>query len=146
MASFLGTPKLEILPPPSITRWWEFLLPLRPQFRLLADFVYWDSRGRRWIAHKGTVVNGLSSPRFFWRLLPPLSWRGISASVIHDAYCIPPYERCSVDVHWVLWDCMRTDGVLKIIANVVWFLTRFGGPRFKAVDKNKSQKDRNDAE
>lgn len=101
--------------------------------RLTHPVVFVDPNGRAWRASVERIVNGLSSPRFLWRVQPPFVGRAREASVIHDVLCedqpVPsPY------VHWVFWCAMRANGVHPVEAWARWFAVRWFGPRFHSKE------------
>ena len=98
--------------------------------RLIEPVVFIDPEGRTWRADAGRTVNGLSVPRFFWRIQPPLTGKAREASVIHDVLCVD----CPVSsryAHWVFYCAMRANGVGPIEAFDRWAAVRMFGPRFK---------------
>lgn len=55
---------------------------------LLVEVIYRDLAGRRHRASIGMPTDGLSIPRFFWRLAgPPFRHPYLLAAIIHDHYC-----------------------------------------------------------
>lgn len=97
--------------------------------RLLKDFAFHDSRGFRWVARAGSVINGASSPRVFWRFVPPFigAWR--RASVVHDCACVEqsqPYR----DVHWMFYEACRAGGCSRPWAFVLYLSVRYIGPNW----------------
>lgn len=70
--------------------------PSRGYAILLKDLVYCDLAGRKHRAHAGMPTDGLTIPRFFWRLVgPPFRHQFLLAAIIHDHYC---YKAASLDV------------------------------------------------
>ncbi|MGI4886866.1 MAG: DUF1353 domain-containing protein [Janthinobacterium lividum] len=62
--------------------------PANRCMQLLADFWYDDPAGRRWLAPKGSVVNGASIPAALWSALgSPYTGAYRRASVVHDVAC-----------------------------------------------------------
>ena len=104
-------------------------LPNGRDMRLLADVVFVDPKGRIWRADTGRVVNGLSSPRVFWRIQPPFVGKAREASVIHDVAC-EDQQMPSPYVHWVFWCAMRANGVGPVEAWCRWRMVSWFGPRF----------------
>lgn len=97
--------------------------------RLLKDFAFHDSRGFRWVAPANAVINGASSPRWAWRVVPPFigAWR--RASVVHDCACVDqsqPYR----DVHWMFYEACRAGGCSRPWAFVLWLSVRYIGPNW----------------
>lgn len=71
-------------------------IPGTPYAVLLCDVVYVDAAGRRHVARRGMVTDGMSVPRFFWRVVgAPFRNGYLLACIIHDHYCykaatVPP--------------------------------------------------------
>jgi Protein of unknown function (DUF1353) len=56
--------------------------------RLEEDFAYVDTRGKRWHAGKGSIVNGASIPHALWSVIGgPFEGPFRNASVVHDVGC-----------------------------------------------------------
>ena len=95
---------------PVITEW----LADGRLMRILNDVSFLDSSGKLWIAKSGTIINGASIPRFFWRVIgSPYVGKYRRSAVIHDAYYDSQDEpRKKVDQ--MFYECMIVDGVSKI--------------------------------
>ncbi|MBD3405738.1 MAG: DUF1353 domain-containing protein [Candidatus Lokiarchaeota archaeon] len=101
---------------------------------LLRNIAYIDPNGYVWKAWRGNIVNGLSTPRWCWFIIPPYVAKAREASVFHDVWCevgknginCPP----SWKVHQMFYFAMRANGVHPIPAFVRWFFVRVFGPRF----------------
>jgi len=126
---FEGRLLLEIPPPPSKRKWWEWFLPLRPQAIVRSDFSFVEPDGTKWVARDGDEFNGISSPWCFWRLMPPFSWREIRAAVLHDPECVRR-TKPSWRVHRMLRLAMRCDHASPLRAWIAWVAVIIGGPRF----------------
>ena len=126
--------EIRILPPPKKRLWWEWIFPRRPQARLIEPFTYTEPGPYRlpWTSWDNEEINGLSSPRVFWRLMPPFSWRGIRASALHDPACVRK-ERPSWQVHRMMYYAMRCDNESPPRAWVAWAVVRVFGPRFSGT-------------
>ena len=97
--------------------------------RLLLPVVYRDPKGRIWKVPAGFIFNGLSVPRFFWRLTPPYAGRAREASVVHDYLCV--IKPCnSTTAHWVFYWALRANGVGLWTAWTRWAAVRFFGPQW----------------
>ncbi len=120
---------LRILPPPGKRLWWEWIFPRRPEAELRSYFGYIDPDGRSWASPAGAKINGLTTPRVFWRLMPPFSWRGIRAAALHDFAC-ERKNRPSWRVHRMMYHAMRCDYESPPRAWVAWAVVRAFGPRF----------------
>ena len=97
--------------------------------RVDEDLQFTDAAGLQWTAPAGSIVNGASVPRFFWRLFPPLTGRYREASILHDVYCVNK-SRPSPLVHAMFYEKMRHDGVACWKACCMWAAVRCFGPRF----------------
>lgn len=107
-------------------------LPNGREMVLLEDVTYIDSKGKRWEAKAGDIIDGASIPRFFWRVIgSPFVGKYRRSSVIHDVYCKNKTEE-SVAVHAMFLEAMETDGVTKIKRKAMWSAVRCCGPRFHA--------------
>lgn len=114
--------------------------PFRPQTEwcsdgesmvLTAPFFFVEASGTVWECPPGSVVNGASIPRFFWRLIgSPLTGKYRLASIPHDVHC-DLRERPSREVHAMFYRAMRAAGVCWPKAWVMWAAVRIFGPRFK---------------
>ncbi len=135
---FEGVLNLHVTEPPDRREWWECFFPRRPCLIVASyGFSYVDPDGRRWAVPYGSYVNGLTTPWFLWRLMPPFSWREIWASVVHDVACfkegdvIVDGEPASFqEVHQVLYLAMRCKHVHPVRAWWAWLGVRMFGPRF----------------
>ncbi|MDH5716416.1 MAG: DUF1353 domain-containing protein [Spirochaetia bacterium] len=75
--SFSGDPK---------TKWLSESNEPDRYMELLEDFVYTDANGKKWIAKKGTKINGASIPRALWSIVgSPFAGDYRRASIVHDA-------------------------------------------------------------
>ena len=81
------------------------------KMRILEDVCFTDSNGKIWTAPSGSIVDGASIPKFFWRVIgSPFVGRYRRPSVIHDVYCdkkSEPYEA----VHNMFLEAMECDHV-----------------------------------
>ena len=102
--------------------------------RLLDSLAFEDKHGLQWVAPIGSVVDGASIPRFFWRFIGgPFSGKYRDASVIHDVYCVLQ-DRPSPEVHAMFYEAMRARGVWRTKAFLMWMAVRVFGPRFRGLD------------
>ena len=120
---------IRVIPPPEKRLWWEWVFPRRPRVVLLRTFIYAGPGGSRWSSLIHEKINGLSTPRFFWRLMPPFEWRGIRASALHDSAC-ERKDQPSWRVHRMMYRAMRCDHMSPPRAWVAWAVARLFGPRF----------------
>jgi len=102
--------------------------------RILRPAIFHDPDGRDWIVEVGALVNGLSTPRFFWRESPPYTGKAREASVFHDVACGKRLFDSPI-VHQMFYRVMRANGVGPWVAWTRWAAVRVFGPRFKAGDK-----------
>ena len=103
---------------------------------LIEDVVFVDPLERVWRVPAGFRLNGLSSPRFFWRVCMPYEGRTREASVVHDWLCVEkPIP--SADAHWVFYSAMRANGVPWFPAFIRWLAVRMFGPRFGKKAQNR---------
>lgn len=112
--AFLGEPQVQ-------------LLEDGRRIQLLADYRFRDARGNIWTTPAGTVVDGASIPRFFWRSFgPPLCGQYRNASIIHDYYCQTRNVRAS-DVHRMFYEACLAEGLAPRRARIAyWAVRRFG--------------------
>jgi hypothetical protein len=109
----------------------EWLTTNRREMRLLEDFKFIDKAGIEWIAPAGSIIDGASIPRFFWRIIgSPFIGNYRRASVIHDVYC-KTQEKPSPEVHAMFWEAMLTDMTPRRKAIEMWIAVRLFGPRFQ---------------
>jgi hypothetical protein len=103
---------------------------------LREDFAYIDSRGQRWLAPAGTVVDGASIPRLFWTVIgSPFAGRYRNASVVHDIECDEmrsPWQ----DVHRMFYEACRCGGVDEAQAKIMYYAVYHFGPRWQSVVEN----------
>jgi len=101
--------------------------------KLLKSLSYIDKEGTEWNAPSGSLVDGASIPRFFWRFIgSPFSGKYRRASVIHDVYCNNEIKP-SKSTHKVFREMMLTDEVPKLKAWMMWLAVRTFGPRCKGL-------------
>lgn len=97
---------------------------------LLADYAYIQSNETRWLAPKGTKVDGASIPKVFWSLIGgPFEGKYRNASVIHDRYC-DTHERPWRDTHRMFYEAMRCNGVAIAQAKIMYYAVYRFGPRW----------------
>jgi hypothetical protein len=98
--------------------------------RLLRDFWFVDGNGKMWTAPEGSVIDGASIPRFFWRAVGgPFSGRYREPSVIHDVYCVTRTESHE-DVHRMFHEAMLCNGVGEKKAWSMYKGVRWFGPKW----------------
>lgn len=92
-----------------------------------ATFV--DPQGQEWQIYVGDRINGLSVPRFFWRLLMPYEGKFREASAFHDVWC-DLRTRSSKETHLMFYNAMRANGVDRLRAWLAWQIVNTFGPHF----------------
>ncbi|MGH8851707.1 MAG: DUF1353 domain-containing protein [Casimicrobiaceae bacterium] len=100
--------------------------------RLTTDFAFVDSRGVRWEAPAGRVVDGASIPDALWSSLIGTPYIGDyrRATVVHDIACrdrVRPYE----EVHYMLYEAMLCDGVTPDREALMYTALRLFGPKWR---------------
>lgn len=95
--------------------------------QLTSDFGFQDCRGKVWLAPAGTIVDGASIPRFFWRTFgPPFVGQYRNASIIHDFYC-ESRTAPSSEVHRMFFEACLAGGLSARKAKLAyWAVRRFG--------------------
>ena len=101
--------------------------------KLVEPFAYLDSKGQRWDAPAGSIVDGASIPQFAWSIIGgPFEGRYRNASVIHDIACVQ-HQRDWQDVHNVFYMGMLASGVDRMKAKIMYSAVYHFGPRWPAV-------------
>jgi hypothetical protein len=100
------------------------------KMKLIEDFSFVDANGKVWEAPKGSVVDGASIPRIFWRSVgPPFVGKYRRASVLHDVACkeqTEPHE----DVHKMFYDAMLCDRTPQKKAKIMYDVVKTFGPKW----------------
>lgn len=100
------------------------------KMKILQDFSFIDSNGTAWVCKKGSIVDGASIPRPFWKIIgPPLTGSYRRSSVIHDVYC-DSKARSANDTHRVFYEMMRADGVPINEAKIMYWAVKTFGPKW----------------
>jgi len=101
------------------------------EMRLTKDFFFVDSKGARWAARAGSVVDGASIPRFAWSLIGgPFEGQYRESSVIHDVACDEKKESWE-RLHEVFYEGMLASGVSESLASVMYEAVYHFGPRWE---------------
>lgn len=101
------------------------------KMKLLEDFAYVDASGKRWLAKKGSSIDGASIPRALWWSGGPYEGTYREASVVHDVYCDEdPKSATWRAVHRMFYDAMLTSGVEQARALVMYGAVFRHGPRW----------------
>lgn len=96
--------------------------------QLLEQFVFTAPDGKRWVAPKGSVVNGASIPDALWAAVgAPFVGDYRRASVIHDVACEKKQAPADA-VHLAFYYAMRADGVGWVKANAMYQAVKRFGP------------------
>ena len=99
---------------------------------LVQAFAYIEPNGKRWMAPKGSVVNGASIPQAFWSIIGgPFEGAFRNASVVHDVGCDEQNESWE-DVHRMFHDACRCGGVSSQKAKMMYWAVYNFGPRWSA--------------
>ena len=114
----------------------EWLADDPRKMRLLDDINFIDPSGKEWHAPAGSIVDGASIPRFFWRVIgSPFVGRYRRATVIHDVYCVTRSEPHEA-VHNMFLEAMLDDGVSGIKANLMFDAVFNHGPKWDKDGKD----------
>ena len=88
--------------------------------KLMQNFAFTGPDMKRWVAPKGSVVNGASIPAALWSTAgPPFVGDYRRATVIHDVACEEKTEPHD-EVHRAFYFAMRADGVGRLKANTMY--------------------------
>lgn len=114
---FSGSPKLEQLPDGR-------------RKKLLETLVFTDPNGKKWVAPKGSIVDGASIPSIGWSIIgAPFTGKYLAASIIHDVACEEKKEK-SKDVHKAFHRAMLASGVGWAKAKLMFGAVILGGPKW----------------
>ena len=103
------------------------------RMRLLEPFVFTDSKGVRWVAEAGDVIDGASIPTELWAIVgSPFVGDYRRASVLHDVAC-QRRPASSKTVHRMFYEAMRTDGVDEGTALRFYTAVRLFGPSWSVA-------------
>lgn len=119
-------------PPPGV----GFLQPARVEFlpdgrkvRLLAPFAYGDLGRRTWVVPPGYITDGSSVPKVFWSFdMAPFAGKYRDASILHDYLCDLRATPTSEEAHLLFYEAMRTSGVERATAHLMWRMVSWFGP------------------
>lgn len=100
------------------------------EMKILQDFSFIDSNSVAWVCKAGSIVDGASIPRLFWKIIgPPLVGSYRRASVIHDVYCKSKARKAS-ETHKVFYEMMLADGVPVNKAKLMYLAVKLAGPKW----------------
>ena len=119
VGTFSGTPKTEWLNQPADDA---------RDMRLLEEFDYSDSNGKRWDAPLGSIINGASIPQWLWNTMgSPYTGCYRNASIVHDIACVratTKAERKTADK--MFWEACVAGGCTEPQANDLYAGVRIG--------------------
>ena len=99
---------------------------------LVKDFMYTDPSSAKWVAAKGSKVDGASIPQILWSLVGgPYEGKYRNASVVHDTECTKPYKHRWQAVHEMFYFASRAGGVDWLKAKVMFAAVYHFGPRWE---------------
>jgi Protein of unknown function (DUF1353) len=117
---FSANPKVELLTEPTGRK-----------IRLLEQFTFTDSNGRRWPVPPGAIADGASIPWQFWSIIGgPLDGPYRNPSIVHDYYC-DSRTRKSLDVHAMFYSAMLCAEVGPKRAFIMYEAVKRFGPYWK---------------
>lgn len=100
------------------------------KMKLLESVSFVDDTEKVWVAPAGSIIDGASIPRFFWRVIgSPFIGMYRRASVIHDVYCVTRSELYE-EVHQMFDNAMRADGVPDVKRIAMAEAVKKYGPRW----------------
>ena len=100
--------------------------------KLLEDLIFIDSKGKKWTAKKGHVVDGATIPEFFQGFIgTPYGGQYVLASVIHDVAYDEKKESWQ-DVHQAFYDAMLASGVEARKASLMYIAVYEASQRWGA--------------
>jgi hypothetical protein len=119
VGTFSGTPKTEWLNQPADDA---------RDMKLLEEFIYSDSKGKRWDAPVGSIINGASIPQWLWDTIgSPYTGCYRNASIVHDIACVratTKAERLLADK--MFWEACVAGGCTEPQANDLYAGVRIG--------------------
>jgi hypothetical protein len=108
----------------------------RNRVRLLEDLIFIDSKGKKWTAPKGHVVDGATIPKAFQSMIgTPYGGEYVLASVIHDVAYDEKKESWQ-EVHRAFYDAMLASGVEAQKASIMYIAVYEASQRW---GKNKNE-------
>ena len=114
----------------------------RGRVKLLESLTFTDPDGKKWLAPKGSIVNGASIPLPFQEALGgPYDGKYVMASVIHDV-AVAQRKRSWKEVHKVFYYAMLASGVDRDKADLMYSAVYQAGPRWgNGADKRLSDQE-----
>jgi len=125
--SFSGNPKTE---------WLVDENGADRDMQLIEEFWYLDSDGRKWLAPKGSIINGASIPRPLWATVgSPYTDDYRRASIVHDIACgDPSVDRKEADV--MFYRASLAGGCSVLQAKMLYAGVRIGAWASSALAPN----------
>jgi Protein of unknown function (DUF1353) len=100
------------------------------KMQLLEDFSFVDSKGTKWPAPKGSIVDGASIPQVLWSVVgSPYTGEYRNASVVHDVACVTR-DHSWQDVHRMFYEACRAGGVGEQKAKLMYSAVYHFGPKW----------------
>ncbi len=114
---FSGNPKTEWLVDPNGSD---------RDMSLIEDFWYIDPKGKKWLAPKGSIINGASIPRPLWSTVgSPYTDDYRRASIVHDVACNDPSVRRE-DADAMFYEACLAGGCSYLQAKLLYAGVRIG--------------------
>jgi len=110
--------------------------------RLLEDLIFIDTKGKKWTAPKGHVVDGATIPKAFQSMIgTPYGGEYVLASVIHDVAYDEKKESWE-EVHRAFYDALLASGVEANKASIMYIAVyeaseRWGKDKHKHLSQEK---------
>jgi len=93
---------------------------------------------REWDVPQGAWLDGASIPRPFWSIIGgPYTGKYFPASVVHDHFCIVKTRKWQ-DTHRMFHAAMRTSGVGRFKAKIMFYSVFRFGPRWQVLPSDDS--------
>lgn len=100
------------------------------QLMVRRKFAFYDSRGVKWTAEEGSIVDGASIPSALKPLLGhSFETPFLAAAVLHDIYC-QSKTRSRKETNDMFLEALITNGVNWIKAYLMWAAVAAFGPRW----------------
>lgn len=97
---------------------------------LVEPFAFTEDSGTKWVAPKGSIVDGASIPMIAWSVVGgPFEGKYRDASVIHDVGCTER-SRTWEATHLAFYKAMLVGGVPEGKAKVMYAMVYHFGPRW----------------
>jgi len=104
----------------------------RRDMKLEEDFCFVDSTGRKWVAKRGSVINGASIPPVLWSVIGgPYEGEYRMAAVVHDVACDERKASCG-DTHFMFYQACLAGGCEQSLALTMYWGILLRGPRWSS--------------